>query len=117
VVEVSYPGPFSTHDVVVDGWRIPFLHAHPTGAADEKVMLVLDNRLADTFTIEEAERFVPFLANAIAIALGYPCHPNEDTAQPLVRQPQPRPVRMHGLTGVRTSADGAGCSSESSPDA
>lgn len=42
------------------------------------------------------KRFVPFLADAIAIALGYTSHPNEDAEQPLVKQPQPRPVRMHG---------------------
>jgi hypothetical protein len=94
---VTFPGPFSHHDVVVDGWKVPLVHAHPSGANDEMVMLVLDNRLAATFTTEEAERFIPFLADAIAIALGYTSHPTEDAAQPLVKQPQPRPVRMYGI--------------------
>ncbi len=99
---VSFPGPFSAHDVVVDGWKVPFLLAHPCGEHDESVMLVIDNRLAATFTVEETERFVPFLADAIAVALGYTSHPNEDAEQPLVKQPQPRPVRMHGIAGEDT---------------
>jgi hypothetical protein len=73
VFRVSFPGPFSTHDVVVDGWKVPLVHAHPCGESDECVMLVIDNRLAATFSVDEAERFVPFLADAIAVALGYTC--------------------------------------------
>jgi hypothetical protein len=95
---VNFPGPFTHHEVVVNGWKVPFVHAHPIGEHDEQVTLVLDDRLAETFTVEEAERFVPFLADAIAIALGYTSHPDEDAEQPLMRQPQPRPVRMHGLS-------------------
>ena len=63
-------------------------------------MLVIDDRLAPTFTIAEAERFAPFLADAIAVALGYVSHPDEGTEPPLVRQPQPRPVRMHSIAAV-----------------
>ena len=94
---VNFPGPFSQHDVVVDGWKVPLLHAHPGGEHDEKVMLVMDNRLALTVSVEEAERFVPFLADAIAVALGYTSHPNEDAEHEPVKLPQPRPVRTHGI--------------------
>lgn len=97
---VSFPGPFSQHEVVVDGWAVPLVHAHPVGEHDENVMLVLDNRLAVTVTVEEAERFVPFLAHAISIALGYTAHPRLDE-QPNW-QPQPRPVRMHGIGAMAT---------------
>lgn len=97
VFRVTYPGPFSQHEVVVNGWKVPFLHAHPGGEHDEEVTLVLDNRLALTLSVEEAERMVPFLADSIAVALGYPSHPNEDAEQPLRRLPQPRPVRMTAL--------------------
>jgi hypothetical protein len=65
---VSFPGPFSHHDVVVNGWKVPLVHAHPCGEHDESVMLVLDNRLAETFTVEEAERFVPFLAESRSLS-------------------------------------------------
>ena len=98
-MRVQFPGPFTRHDVVVDGWSVPFLSAHPAGENDEHVTLVLDDRLAVTLTVEEAERLVPFLADAIAVGLGYTCHPNEESEQPLVRQPQPRPVRMHAIAG------------------
>lgn len=115
---VSFPGPFTAHDVVVDGWKVPLLHAHPCGDNDESIMLVIDHRLAATISVEEAERFVPFLADAIAVALGYTCHPNEDTAELPSRQPQPRPVRAHTIVAeLRSAAGEADCSSESSPDA
>ena len=97
---VSFPGPFPRHEVVVDGWQVPLLQAHPCGEQDDKAMLVIDDRLAATFTIEEAERFVPFLADAIAVALGYASHPDENAESPLVRQPQPRPVRMHSIAAL-----------------
>lgn len=98
---MTFPGPFSQHDVVVDGWKVPLLHAHPGGDHDENVMLVVDNRLALTLSVEEAERFVPFLADAIAVALGYTSHPNEDAEHEPVKLPQPRPVRMHGILGIQ----------------
>jgi len=97
---VEYPGPFPRHEVVVDGWAVPLIHAHPCGESDESIMLVIDNRLAATFSVEEAERFVPFLADAISVALGYTSHPNKDVEPPLVKQPQPRPVRMHSIMGL-----------------
>jgi hypothetical protein len=117
VFRVTFPGPFSSHQVVVDGWTVPLLHAHPCGEHDASVMLVIDNRLAATFSVDEAERFVPFLADAIAVALGYTCHPNQDAVPPLVKQPQPCPVRMNTIVGVRTSAGAEDCSWGSSPDA
>jgi hypothetical protein len=94
---VSFPGPFTQHDVVVNGWKVPLVHAKPYGDNDEHVMLVLDDRIGESFTVEEAERFVPFLAHAIAIALGYTCHPDENADELPQKQPQPRPVRMHML--------------------
>ncbi len=97
---VSFPGPFTQHEVVVDGWSVPLIHAQPCGEHDESVMLILDSRLAATFSVEEAERFVPFLADAIAIALGYTAHPRTDEEPN--RKPQPRPMRMQGIGAVAT---------------
>ena len=96
---VGFPGPFSHHEVVVDGWKVPLLTAHPS-ADEQTVMLVVDERFAETFTIAEVEKVAPFLAHAIAVALGYTCHPRGDEEP--VRKPQPRPVRMHGIVGVTT---------------
>jgi hypothetical protein len=97
---VDFPGPFTRHEVVVDEWSVPFLHAHPSGDHDETISLVLDNRLAISLSVAEAERFVPFLADAIAVALGYTCHPRGDE-QPN-RLPQPRPMHMHAIGAVAT---------------
>src|SRR5690242_16555820 len=76
---VNFPGPFTHHDVVVDGWTVPLVEAQPCGENDENVMLILDKRIAITLSVAEAERFVPFLADAISVALGYAAHPNEET--------------------------------------
>jgi hypothetical protein len=100
VFRVSFPGPFTHHDVVVDGWAVPLLQAQPCGEQDENVMLILDGRLAMTVSVEEAERFVPFLADAIAVALGYTAHPKADEEPDW--KPQPRPMRMHGIGAVTT---------------
>lgn len=89
-LRVSFPGPFEHHDVVVDGWRVPFLQAHV--ADEDQLMLVLDRRLAVTLSAAEAERVVPFIADAIAIALGYSAHPEGDEPRPW--RPYPRPERI-----------------------
>lgn len=89
---VSFPGPFVHHDVVVHGWRVPYLHAQLVG--EDRVLLVLDRRLALELGTEEAERVVPFLADSIAVALGYGAHPRQDSRAPLERAPYPRPERM-----------------------
>ena len=65
-------------------------------------MLILDSRLAMTVSVEEAERFVPFLADAMAVALGYTAHPR--TNEEPNWKPQPRPMRMQGI-GAATTED------------
>jgi hypothetical protein len=63
---------------------------------------VIDRRLGATFSVEEAERFVPFLADAIAVTLGYGAHPREDDEAPLPRAPHVRPIRLRGVAVVQT---------------
>ena len=96
---VSFPGPFSHHDVVVDGWQVPFLRADMIG--EDRVNLLLDDRYSLDVSAAEAERFLPFLADAISIALGYPCHPRGGSAAP-ARNPHPRPARMLSILAVET---------------
>jgi hypothetical protein len=62
---VSFPGPFHHHDVVVSGHQVPFLRATPLDGG--QVHLTLDRRLGLTLSADEAERVIPFLADAIAI--------------------------------------------------
>jgi hypothetical protein len=68
------------------------LRAHLKG--EDRIRLVLDRRLGVELSTAEAERVVPFLAHAIAIASGYGAHPREDTPVPLERAPYPSPERV-----------------------
>lgn len=77
---VSLIGPHDEHMVTVDGWTVPFLTAQPVNGG--RVDLTLDNRYGLVLDIAEAERIVPFIADAVAIALGYTCHPREDWEGP-----------------------------------
>lgn len=95
---VTFPGPFRHHDVIVDGWRVPFLEAHP--AEEDRTTLVLDRRLGIDLTTDEAERLLPFIADAIAVALGYGAHPRGDMPLPEQR-PHPSPRRAHDVIAVR----------------
>lgn len=89
---VTFPGPFRHHDVVVDGWRVPFLQAQMV--EEGRVSLVIDRRLSTELSVEEAERVVPFIADAISVALGYGAHPRGDMPLP-ERTPHPSPRRVH----------------------
>lgn len=73
---VEFVGPFEHHDVVVNGWRVPLLTAAPMNGG--KVALSLDRRTSVDMTVEEAERLMPFIADCIAVALGYTAHPGCD---------------------------------------
>lgn len=95
---VTFPGPFQHHDVVVDGWRVPFLQAYMT--AEDRISLVLDRRLGTELSVEEAERVLPFIADAISVALGYGAHPRGD--MPLPEQtPHPSPRRVHEIVALQ----------------
>ena len=87
--QVRFPGPFLQHDVVVAGWKVPFLHAQPHDGG--RLTLVLDSRFSLELSLADAERVVPFLANSIALALGFDAHPHADDEPPLVRSPHPKP--------------------------
>jgi hypothetical protein len=89
---VTFPGPFEHHDVVVEGHEVPFLRAQPLDGG--RIDLTLDRRLGLVLTADEAERFIPFLADAIAVALGYTSHPDADRHGPTERHPFPH---VHSL--------------------
>lgn len=99
---VSFPGPFTQHDVVVDGWRVPLIHAQ-VSQDDGRVLLVLHNRFTLELDAEEAERVIPFLADLMAVALGYDAHPNETDSVPLRRAPHPKPQRVMTLDLIASS--------------
>jgi hypothetical protein len=88
---VDLVGPFERHEVVVGGRIVPFLHATPVDGGN--VDLTLDHRFGLTLSVEEVERFVPFLAHSIAVALGYACHPDAtEDVTPRMPFPSLRPL-------------------------
>ena len=72
--KVEYVGPFQTTHVVYGGRQVPLLEA--TILNGGKISLSLDRRFGLDLTVAEAEKVVPFLAEAIAVAMGYACHPS-----------------------------------------
>ena len=86
--QVSFPGPFHHHDVVVNGHQVPFLRATPLDGGE--IHLNLDRRLGLTLSAQEAEKVIPFLADAIAVASGYTAHPDAEGDGPIERHPFPR---------------------------
>ncbi len=95
---VSFVGPFEHHDVVVDGWKVPLLQTRLVG--EDRIDLLLDGRFALELGTDEAERLVPFLADAIAVALGFASHPREGAEPPLDRIPHLRPQRVTELLSL-----------------
>jgi len=76
VPDVTYVGPFSYHAVVVNGWRVPLLTASPLPKGG--VHLTLDNRFGLDVSLDDEASIVPFVADCIAVALGYGCHPDRE---------------------------------------
>lgn len=93
---VEYVGPFPSHDVVVDGRAVPFLTA--TLVDGGRIDLALDRRFGLVLTVAEAERFVPFLAHAIAVGCGYTAHPEYGQDGPTPRHPFPRMTQLEGTS-------------------
>lgn len=67
-------GPFESHRVIVGGRRVPFLEAHPLNGG--MIRLILDHRLGLDVSVANAETVIPFIADCIAVAMGYACHPS-----------------------------------------
>ncbi len=81
--DVALHGPYDEHRVTVDSWTVPFVTASPMNGG--RVNLSLDQRYGLVLTVAELDRFMPFLADAIAIALGYTCHPRSGWKAPKQR--------------------------------
>ena len=91
---VTFPGPFQHHDVVVDGWSVPFVKASFRPDAEDHVRLILDDRIGLDLNSAEAEKLMPFLADAISVALGYGAHPSKESTSLLERAPHMAPRRV-----------------------
>jgi hypothetical protein len=91
---VTFPGPFQHHDVVVDGWSVPFVKASFRSDAEDHVRLILDDRIGLDLSAAEAEKLMPFLADAISVALGYGAHPSKESDSLPKRAPHMAPRRV-----------------------
>jgi hypothetical protein len=61
--------------VHVDGYTVPYIEAHVfEGENEGLISLILDNRFGLDTNAEEIERWLPFLANAMAVAAGRTSH-------------------------------------------
>ena len=94
---VEFIGPFRHHEVVVNGWKVPYLSATPGNGGI--VHITLDHRFDLDLTVEEADRVLPFLADCIAVASGYSCHPKPECQDPPLRRPFGRMIPLNGLPG------------------
>ena len=91
---LEFVGPFEHHDVVVNGWRVPYLEATPLNGG--VVRLCLDGRFGLDLSVADAEHVVPFVADCIAVAAGYTAHPGGDGLdEPRLSHPM---VRMHSVS-------------------
>ena len=77
--DVEVIGPFRHHEVAVTGWRVPLLTANPQ---QDGVELILDDRYSVDIPADLVETVVPFVAECIAVALGYCGHPEGDEMPP-----------------------------------
>lgn len=88
-------GPFDTYRVSVEGRRVPFLEGFPMNGG--KIGLVLDGRFSLDVSVADAETVIPFIAECIAVGMGYACHPHADE-EPVRSTPFPR---QHCITSAQ----------------
>lgn len=67
---------FERFPVVINGWTVPHLEARQN---DGEVFLTIDSRLGLSITDQTTPgQIISFVADAIAVAKGYACHPVKD---------------------------------------
>jgi hypothetical protein len=106
-------GPFNERRLVIDGWQVPFLEA--TEVDGGRIHFTLDHRLGLDVEAKDFEPFARFLADAIAIALGLPSHPEGEKSLEEVQRmwallPHPAlaPKQLKELSGVSTDEEKGG---------
>jgi hypothetical protein len=95
-------GPIETRHVIVDGRRVPFLEAHPMSGGT--ISLLLDSRYSLDISVADAETFIPWIADCIAVAMGYTCHPRRGK-EPVCSSPFP-PDQLIGWIDADPAASG-----------
>lgn len=95
-MSVEIVGPFKSHAVVVHGFEVPYLTASPLDGG--RVLLALDGRFSVEVPVAELERYGDFIAQCIAVAKGFMCHPGtEGVDEPPPHTGYHRRVEISGL--------------------
>ncbi len=100
--EYEIVGPFASHRVIVDGRRVPFLEAMPLNGG--KVALLLDGRYSVDIDVAQADALIPWIADAIAVAMGFTCHPRRGK-EPVRSSPFPQD---HSIDWMEADPAGSG---------
>lgn len=88
-------GPFHRYPLVVNGWTVPNVQAKLLpGSNGTLVTFTLDNRLAVDVPHEVAGSLAPWIADVVAVSMGYGCHPREGFAP---GEPMPESVGRRAL--------------------
>lgn len=103
--DVRSVGPFDLLEVVVNGWTVEGLQAQYL--ENGQVALTLDRRLGIDVPADLAGQVIEFVADAIAIAKGWSCHPTSPEWTPDNDVPPLRIQPWHRLHGIEFDA-GAG---------
>lgn len=85
-------GPFRLFDTVINGWSVPLLSMHRRSDQPGKVTFVTDRRFACDVPEEIAAHVALFIADAIAVAKGWSCHPRSPDWTP--------PEHLSGMGGA-----------------
>ncbi len=80
----QFHGPFETHLVSVDGYQVPKVTVMPLkDVNDGSVNVILDRRFCVCADPDEARKWLPLIAHALAIGAGFTCHgANSERANP-----------------------------------
>lgn len=96
--DVRSIGPFTSHPVTVNGWTVPHLEAFYQDSGT--VSLTLDHRFGMDVPQDLAGQVIEFLADAIAIALGWSCHPTSPEWTPDNDVPGRVRLPWHQMRGI-----------------
>jgi hypothetical protein len=92
---VEIIGPFwPEYRLSVGGFEVPHLRVRPPMDAqkepapleDERIYVSCDNRIGLYTSRDELTRWLPFLADCMAVSAGYPCHGAQDKLSPFTRK-------------------------------
>lgn len=74
---VEIIGPFKERRLVIDGWQVPLVEA--TELDGGRFFLKLDGRMGLYVGAPQFENVARFIADTVAVCLGYSAHPRSDS--------------------------------------